>query len=230
MTSVIAKHSVSRLLVLFAILLAGPVRAQVTQRDTLQRPDTLPADSVVRRGVSPRGAMIRSILIPGWGQAAVGSYTRGGVFFGIRSSSYYMLFRTIGRLNESRAIERRLTGVAMDSLDALIETDTAAARLLADPEVYAAAVAAFPGMSRATGYVESRRQQRQDWVTYVLFFTLMDAVDAYVNAHLKGFPTTILSDVGRDGSLRLSVSVPWPRLPARAPPNVPELAAHRRLR
>jgi hypothetical protein len=110
--------------------------------------------------------MIRSILIPGWGQAAVGSYTRGGVFFGIRSSSYYMLFRTIGRLNESRAIERRLTGLARDSLDALIATDTAFARLLADPEVYAAAVAAFPGMSRATGYVESRGSPRRSSRTW----------------------------------------------------------------
>ena len=88
--------------------LYAPLQAQVIPRDSVERPDTLAADST-RRGITPRGAMFRSIVIPGWGQAAVGSYTRGGIFFAIRSSSYYMLFRTIGRLNESRDIERRLT-------------------------------------------------------------------------------------------------------------------------
>jgi hypothetical protein len=175
--------------------------------------------------------MIRSILVPGLGQMSVGSYVRGGIFIAVRSTSYFMLFRTMSRLGESRDLERTLTRMATDSLDALIASDTVAARRLSDPDLYAAAVTDYPGVIRARKYVNSRRQQRQDWITYLLFFTLMDAVDAYVNAHLKGFPTSISSEVNRDGSVNVGASLPlpsWMGGTRAAPANVASPGSHPR--
>lgn len=195
--------------------------AQVTTNDTLLLADT----TDVERGVSPRGAMIRSFLFPGWGQAAAGSYTRGGVFFAIQGSSWYMLLRTIARYHQAQDIVARKTRIATDSLDRLIATDTAAARRLSDPSNYAAALSEYPGMIRARALVNSRRQQRQDWITYTLFFTLISGVDAYVNAHLKDFPGDIMTEARRDGSVSFGLRLPLPGPAGHPPPTATSGAA-----
>jgi hypothetical protein len=137
-----------------------------------------------------------------------------------------MLLRTIHRLNQARAINHDLVVLARDSLDDLIAMDTAKARELSDPDVYAAAVAAAPGVEHARALVESRRQQRQDWVTYTLFFTLLSGVDAYVNAHLRNFPVGIDSQITSDGGVRFSATVGLPGLLGGSP-RVPATAAGR---
>jgi hypothetical protein len=154
--------------------------------------------------------MIRSFALWGWGQGAVGSYFRGGVWFSMEASTVYMLFRTIGRLRTAQEFNRRVETFARDSLDALIATDTLEAERLGDPAVYEAAVSEAPGVATARKLVSARKQQRQDWVTYAVFFTLMSGVDAYVNAHLHDFPTSIATEARRDGSLSISVQVPLP--------------------
>ena len=68
------------------------------------------------------------------------SYTRGGVFFALQASSGYMLFRTIGRVHEARDREARRVSIAVDSLETLMEEDTAAARRLSDPVAFQAAI------------------------------------------------------------------------------------------
>jgi len=169
-------------------------------------------DSTTPGRLSPRGAMFRSFLVPGWGQAAVGSYMRGGVFFTIEGSSWYMLLRTLARYNQARDVRDRVEQLAVDSLNSLIAMDSAAAERLSDPSAYAAAVSNAGGVIRSRALVNSRRQQRQDWITYTLFFTLMSGVDAYVNAHLRDFPVDISSRARSDGSLAVSLRVappPW---------------------
>jgi hypothetical protein len=185
--------------------------------------DTLPAPAArvdtLTQGVSPRGAMLRSFALWGWGQASVGSYFRGGVWFSMEASTVYMLFRTIGRLRTAQEFHRRVVQAARDSLDAFVARDTMISRKvltppvtrnLENPAAYEQALSEAPGVATARKLVSARKQQRQDWVTYAVFFTLMSGVDAYVNAHLHDFPTTIASEVRRDGSLSLSVRVPLP--------------------
>ena len=197
-------------------------------------PDTIPVDTaVVDTAVadtaigwpSPRGAMIRSFLIPGWGQAATESYGRGGVFVAIRGSAVYMLLRTVARLGQARDVETRLVGIATDSLHMLIARDTAPDACMADPAAcdaaralagdsssaiarFEAAVGEHQGVVTLRGLVESREDQRQDWIAYLLFFTLMDGVDAYVNRHLKDFPVGLSSSPRPDGGFAFTVSIP----------------------
>jgi hypothetical protein len=56
-------------------------------------------DSVPRRPVSPMGAFVRSLVIPGWGQAALGKTTRGAFYFTMEATSLWMLIKTQAKLD-----------------------------------------------------------------------------------------------------------------------------------
>lgn len=184
------------------LLAAGNVYAQ-------EPPDTAAvADTVRDEGPVPRNYFFRSLVIPGWGQGSLGSYGRGAFFFGLRGASYYMLGRSIGRLDEARDVDRLITGIATDSLRALMAEDTALARQLEDPVAFDDAVAEHPGVASARRLVDVRRRHRQDWIVYTIFFTFLDAVDAYVAAHLADFPVDISTAPARDGGAWLSVRIP----------------------
>jgi hypothetical protein len=170
--------------------------------------------------VSPRGAFIRSLLVPGWGQASVGSYGRGAFFFALQSASYYMLFRTQQRLESARDIQVREARLAADSIHSVIDAATteeacaanpaaceAAHRLRGNPTAFRTAVDSSTNVARMGGLVESREDQMQDWITYTLFFTLMGGVDAYVNRHLIDAPVDITSSIGRNGRYTVGVRV-----------------------
>lgn len=188
-----------------ALLLTASAAAQEpTPPDSVLR-ETLQADSVVADtgGISPRTAFIRSLIIPGWGQASVGSYVRGGVFFGLQTTSGYMLLRTIGRVNQAKELEGRRRAFARDSLLATGEfvNDSTGQEL-------DAAVDENANVRDAEGLVNARRQQRQDWVTYLLVFTLASGVDALVAAHLADFPQRIEVEPTGDGGLRFGLRLP----------------------
>ena len=194
------------LLAVLAAGVLGPAEPALSQEVVS---DTAAADSVAR-GVSPRGAMLRSMLVPGWGQTAAGSTRRAAVFFTLRGTSAWMIFKTLGRLNEVRGVETRLVSLATDSLNALIATDSLAAKRLGDPLAFAAAVDSFPGLDRTRGLVRSREQQRQDWIAYTIFFTLLDGIDAYVNAHFRDFPVSIDTQPAPGGGGRVTLTIPAP--------------------
>jgi Family of unknown function (DUF5683) len=211
-----------RLAVCLASLFVANAAVAQTAADSTAGP-VISQDTLAARPLSPRGAMIRSFILPGWGQSAVGSYVRGGVWYSIEGTNLYMLTRTIARLHQIEAVERRTVAIVTDSLNDFIARnldpnqmpdpqDSVEAVRLQDPLAFEDAVAADTSVAVARKLVRARRQQRQDWVTYAIFFTLLSGVDAYVNAQLKDFPTTILSEVRRDGSVAISVRVPLPGL------------------
>jgi hypothetical protein len=59
--------------------------------------------------------------------------------------------------------------------------------------------------------IESRKEQRQDWIAYTIFFTLASGVDAFVAAHLADFPATITTRPAPAGGMHIQVGVPFPR-------------------
>ena len=67
-------------------------------------------------GITPRGAMLRSFLIPGWGHAALGSYNRGGFYFLAEALSGWMLVKTGRSLRSAKGrrdlIEEEVEGLA----------------------------------------------------------------------------------------------------------------------
>ncbi|MEX0836782.1 MAG: hypothetical protein WD101_00515, partial [Gemmatimonadota bacterium] len=122
--------------VLVVLVTATGVAAQ----DVPPRPTNAPTpDFVLGRPVldppSPGGAFLRSLAVPGWGHAAIGSYGRGAFYVVAETGTWYALIRTRMRLNEARERaslrERNVrAGLEREGLTDPIEIE---ARLDADP-------------------------------------------------------------------------------------------------
>lgn len=186
---------------LLAILQAGPGGVAPLRAQEAAPPDTVVAAA---GGVSPRGAFLRAIALPGWGHASISSYNRGGLYFAAETASWWMFARSRSRLFEARRrIEIREAflreGAALDGIQ--------------DPVAIQEFLEADETLADLRGLEESRRQQREDWAALGIFLILLSGADAYVSAHLKDFPTPIeLSGqpLG-DGRWELSVGVRLPR-------------------
>jgi hypothetical protein len=150
-----------------------------------------------------RGAFLRSIVIPGWGQAAFGAYTRGGIYFSGWTGNWFMNFKNQVRLDRGpqpagpphRADPRR------SDRRAPRRTPTPCARSWTPPTSSRATVRPTPSASDLQDLVRSREQQREDWIAWSLFWLLASGVDAFVTAHLSDFPAAIdLEPQGPDGA------------------------------
>ncbi len=185
----------------FTIALNGAAPAQQTTPT-----DTAAADTVQR--ITPGKAFYRSLLVPGWGQASVGAYLRGGTFFALQTSSAYMMVKTMVKLGEARQVEDRHIAAARDSLRLLMDQDTTKKRILSDPAVFNTAIDSTAAVRRVRGLINSRKSQRQDWVTYTIVWTLASGVDAFVAAHLADFPATINAIPRGTSGAQLQITVP----------------------
>lgn len=121
-----SRHLLSPVLaVLAALSSSGALPGQepvpqdsVVSSEAPQRPDSVPqpADSVVPvvsevpaaagdsggPPVTPMGAFFRSLILPGWGQAAVDQPVRGAFYFTMEATSLWMLFKTQAKLDAAR--------------------------------------------------------------------------------------------------------------------------------
>jgi hypothetical protein len=164
--------------------------------------DTLAVRDTAEQRFPPSKALLRSLLLPGWGQFSVGAVKRGVFFAAAQGSSYYMLIRTNSRLSKA---EDKLEGRRQEARDSILALppDTAAPDLELRVDSVATVIA-------ANGLVRSRERHMQDWITYTLFFTLASGVDAFVAAHLADFPADVTAERRPNGTTQLRISVPFP--------------------
>ena len=171
------------IVVLAAMLLAWPARgarAQIadsarvgaTSRrtaaaDTGQRP--------VKAGppISPRRALLQSMLIPGWGQVSLDRNTAGGLFVALEVTSIAMLVQSKKQLSIARA-------AAGDSI-----LDPATGDLVANP---------------LEGRIRPRKRAVEDWTALLIFSHLIAAADAFVAAHLWDVPVQVQGREGERGA------------------------------
>jgi hypothetical protein len=161
-------------LVPLALCAAGrPARAQVTDtlrlRDQQQRPPapdtsgphrrrTSPLDTVgTHYRISPRGAFLRSLVLPGWGQSAIGAPGRGAVYFALESGSLWMVYKSNRKLHEAyqQQAAAREEGILDPNADLPL--------------------------------VRARRNEREDWITLSVFWLFFSGADAFVSAYLRDF-------------------------------------------
>lgn len=194
---------VTAVLTVLAVLVAVASPARGQERAAAPTETAATADTATTRGVSPGGAFLRSMLIPGWGHAAVGDYVRGGFYFAAEAGTGWMLFKTLSFLDAAR--EKR---------DAL-ETDARArlqARGIMDPDSVTTLLEENEALQAAESLVRAREAQREDWLALGIFFLLLGGADAFVSSHLAGFPQPVNIDAalapGAD-RVELTVSVPW---------------------
>ncbi len=154
--------------------------------------------------VSPRGALIRAMVLPGWGHATTGSYTRGAFYFGLESLTAYTLLRTRTRLGDAR--ERASTR------EAFLRAGLAAGGVV-DPTAITTALEQDDVLQGLDALVSSRESQQNDLVAFGIFLIFLTGADAFVSAHLARFPVPI--DVqaapGADGGTEVAVRIPLPR-------------------
>jgi hypothetical protein len=179
----------------------GEVVAQV--EDTAPVEVTTPVnDSMsVSDGVSPGGAFLRAVLIPGWGHASIGARTRAGFYFALEATSAYGIVRTRNRISEARARAAFRETVLRAELasQGISEVDAIQQALDAD--------ATLEDLTALTG---AREDQQEDWVALGIFLLFLSGADAYVSSHLNNFPTPIeleATPVG-DGRMDIGIRIP----------------------
>ena len=165
--------------------------------------EAAPADTVnARRSYNAGGAFLRSLLVPGWGQAAVGSPNRGGFYFAVEGISAWMILKT-----------SRIQGDAERILD--LRRAEAEARIVAegetDPFRIERQVEEDEVVEEATELFELRTQQKEDWVAFALFMLFLGGADAFVAAHLADFPEALETGIRAlpDMGAELEVRVPF---------------------
>ena len=167
-----------------ALLLAAPLGAQVVAPDSARpaAPDTVrraaAADSARPRRVTPRGAFMRSLVLPGWGQSELGMPGRGGIYFALEAGSLWMLWKSGEKLDEARDLETiaRETGeIGPDAKHPL---------------------------------VRDRENQREDWLTLSIFWLFFSGADAFVAAHLQDFDLHVNAVPRPGGALEVQATVP----------------------
>lgn len=202
----------SRRALTFALLLLalqgtlGPGSPLLAQEpDSLNLPpplqevdDTLPQEEAPGR-ISPRGAFLRSALVPGWGHSKVGAHVRGGFYVAMESAAAFMIFKTQTRLTRARDRLALLEEVVTARLEAEGITDPAAieAQLAGDPEVEDLRLLEV-----------SRAEQREDWIALSVFFLFLGGADAYVSAHLAEIPAAVSVEGNPSGGMDVGISIP----------------------
>lgn len=195
----------------------GAAAAQEPDPEADPPPSEIAADTVpegdpdvqarVGEGISPRGAFLRSLALPGWGHAEIGSYTRGAFYLSAESAVGWMLYKSVRRLGNAEDIRDLRRTEAENRLRS---------EGITDPFELEDAVDEDPAVQRAEGLVEARSQQREDWIALGIFFLLLGAADAYVSAQLQDFPEPIRLDArahpagGVDLGLRVRTSFGFP--------------------
>lgn len=172
--------------------------------DTLRvPPDSIAPDSSLAEAepqkMSPRGAFIRSALIPGWGHSEVGAFVRGGFYFGVEAASGFMIYKTQTRLSRTRAQLSMREEVVTARLEAQGDMD---------PEEIEAALSEDPIVEDLRSLEVTRQEQREDWIALGLFFMLIGGVDGYVSAHLADFPVAVVIEPTPNRGMELGFSLP----------------------
>ena len=185
-------------------LLTGvqPTRGQVLP-DSVVAPPTgqeveITPEEVQTDGISPRGAFIRSAILPGWGHARVGAHVRGAFYFAAEATSALMIYKTNTRIDRTRkklavreaVVTERLAaeGATAEEIETALEED--------------------PEIEDLRSLEETRTGQREDWIALALFLMLIGGVDGYVSAHLADFPTAVVIEPNPAGGMEIGLSLP----------------------
>jgi hypothetical protein len=182
--------------------LAATVLGQVP--DSLTFPASLQEGTPVTQeesagGISPRGAFLRGLALPGWGHAKVGSYSRGGFYIAAQSATGFMLFKTQSR--HSRVRNR------LDLLES-VERARLEAEGVTNPAAVEDALGQNPLVADLRALEEVRNEQREDWIALGVFLVLLSGVDAYVSAHLSNFPVPVEIGAPAKGGIEVGFSLP----------------------
>jgi hypothetical protein len=163
---------------------AAAVRAQAS-RDTLGP------------RVSPRGAFLRSLLIPGWGQTRLDRGTAGAAFVLTEAIAVTLLLKSKRQLDRAKDARG-------DSIFVGYDQGADGAPVLDENGDPVLVYAPDPLGART----RSRRQQVEDWIAILAFNHLFAGADAFVAGHLGDIPRRLSMRPTADG-VELSARITW---------------------
>ena len=176
---------------------------QVTVDDDQVADSTLSPLLPTTASVSPGGAFLRAVLVPGWGHVSIGANARAGAYFAIESAVAYGIIRTRRRISEaaSRANFREL-----------LLRENLTTKGITDPNQIENALESDATLADLKSLGESRSDQQEDLVAFGLFLLFLSGADAFVSAHLKDFPDPIAIEGGptNDGRLEIGLKLRLP--------------------
>jgi hypothetical protein len=199
----------------FAGLLSGPSHLQArqdpnrasVQQGTVEEPRA-PAWNAFQPAelpVSPRGAFLRSLVLPGWGHLAVDAPGRAAFYVAAQGGTAWMLGKSILRRRSAQRFMDREFQMVRDELEAqgIQSPDSLRVRALGDARV-----------ERWQELVDIRGEQVEDWLALGIFLSLLGATDALVAAHMADYPEPLTFDVvprGAAGRWELRFRLPLGR-------------------
>ena len=167
--------------VLAALALPAAARAQEAQANVEpEAADSVEAPPSTGRP-SPGGAFLRSVLVPGWGQAASGAYGEAAVYLLVQAGNVWMAYKTNSLRGSARRRQQMLEAAkTAELLRAGVAPDALEAELAADERIEDIRL-----------LVDARDNQMEDWVALLVFFAFFGGAHAFVSAHLADFPAPL---------------------------------------
>ncbi|MEO7503152.1 MAG: hypothetical protein ABIW94_10990, partial [Gemmatimonadaceae bacterium] len=219
-----ATTALPALAVFFAVVLApAPSRAQVIDTTVAaqpaktlckpqgKKPPGAPAvPSVVLAGqvpapapecrvpLSPRAALVRSLLVPGLGQYQLYRPKAAALFAATEVGAIGMSIKSWIDLDEATAARR----------DTTVETVLVNGLPVIDPETGLPKTIGVPKNKNLADRRRARRTHLEDWLAAIVFNHLFSGADAWVAANLADFNTNVnVSASGR--GIRVAAYVAW---------------------
>lgn len=155
----------------------APVKASAEDSTAAHRDSVLLAGPPVR----PKTALLRSLAIPGWGQASLDRGTAGATYFALEAGSIAMLLFAKQELAVAKRAAR----------DSVFLTDST-----------------FGPPPELAARVRLRRLQVEDWAALIFFTHLFSAADAFVSAHLWDVRVQVHGEA-QLRTAGVSASIPW---------------------
>ena len=157
----------------------------------------------IAASVTPGGAFLRAVLIPGWGHVSIGANARAGVYFAIESAVAYGIIRTRRRISEA---------VSRVNFREILLRENLNTQGVTDPNQIKGALESDATLADLKRLRESRGDQQEDLVAFGLFLLFLSGADAFVSAHLKDFPDPIAIEGGptNDGRLEIGLRLRLP--------------------
>ncbi len=191
-----SRTALAALVIAASAFAASPVDAAAQETDTVSvapppQRQQLAQRNDVRPPLTPGGAFLRSVIVPGWAQHVLGRRRAGALFVATEFVSAAMMIDARQRLALARRWGRDTMIVGWEPPAGPGEPPR--------PVIMEGPLA---------GRVAPRRQQVEDWTAILLFNHILAGADAFVAAHLWELPVQL--EVRHDGvDMRGVVRIPW---------------------
>jgi hypothetical protein len=177
---------------------AAPPNAPIVPKIVIAGQVEKPAPEC-RVALSPRAALVRSLLVPGLGQFNLYRPKAGVLFVTTEVGSIAMIFKSRHDLNQATAARRDTT---------IIKVTDASGQPVIDPATGLQKTIGKPKNQNLADRVKARRVHLEDWIAATVFNHLFSGADAWVAANLADFDANVNVTALGPG-LQVAARVAW---------------------